>query len=161
MKAKLLITVLVMTLSLTACSSYKEDYAHYKEKIGGFLGAVTGGIIGSKVGKGDGKLVATGAGAVLGAIAGSAIGRSLDKADIMYHRQAIEESYTRPLNKTIYWENDDTGHRGSVTPIREGYQASTGNLCRQYEQSITIDGQTETAVGTACQNYDGTWRIAR
>jgi len=158
MKVRIIISVIAISLTLNACSG--DTYTQYKEKVGGFFGAITGGFIGSKVGKGNGKLIATGAGAVIGAMAGSAIGRQLDNADLMYHRQAVEESYTRPLNKTIYWENDDTGHSGSVTPIREGYQASTGNLCRQYEHTITVAGQTETAVGTACQNYDGTWKIA-
>jgi len=161
MKAKILISALIISVSLGACSGEGQSFKGYKEKVGTFFGAITGGFIGSKVGKGNGQLVATGAGAVLGALAGGEIGKQLDKADLMYHQQAIEECYSKPLNKTIHWENEASGNSGSVTPVREGYQASTGNLCRQYNQSITVGGKTETAVGTACQNYDGTWSIAQ
>ena len=162
MKTKILAILLISTLSLSACSSDVNNPwgMGNKETIGTGLGAFIGGFFGSKVGKGNGQLLATGAGAALGAIAGSSIGKSLDQADLAYHQQAIEQSYSAPLDQTISWDNQDTGHSGTVTPIREGHQASTNNICRQYEQAITVDGQTETAVGTACQNDDGSWTIA-
>lgn len=159
MKKFILITTLVVSLSLGACSFDKVAYNDYKHKVGSFFGKIGDGITGKK--KEKKKEMATGPLAILGSLANGELARYLDKADIMYHRQAIEESYSKPLNKTTRWENDANGHSGTITPTREGYQASTGNLCRQYKQTITVESKTETGVGTACQNYDGTWSIAQ
>jgi len=57
---------------------------------------------------------------------------------------------TAPIGETISWNNPESGHSGSVTPTREG-QTDSGDYCRQYKQSIVIDGQVETAYGTACK----------
>jgi len=163
MKKSILIATLVisLTLSLGACSSDNNSYSEYKQKVSNFFGKMTGGLVGTENTKNKKRQVVTGPLAVLGSLANGELARRLDKADLMYHQQAIEEAYSKPLNKTTHWENEATGHTGSVTPTREGYQASTGNLCRQYKQTITVDEKTETGVGTACQNYDGTWSIAQ
>ncbi len=34
-----------------------------------------------------------------------------------------------------------------------------GNECREFQQTITIAGQTHKAYGTACRQADGTWKI--
>jgi len=154
MKAKILIATLVLALSLTACADQG-----FKENVGTVLGGVAGGVVGSKFGKGHGQVWATGAGAMLGALAGKELGRQLDERDLMMNQRAVESSYTQPLNRPIRWNNPDTGHSGSVTPIREGYQEGSNSVCREYEQKITVGGRTETAVGTACKNPDGTWAI--
>ena len=163
MKTKIIALALVSTLALAACAQNGGQNAWgmgNKQTVGTLGGGVIGGVLGSNVGKGKGQLWATGAGALLGAFAGSEIGKSLDQADQMYHQQAVEKAYSAPLNQTINWSNPKSGHSGSVTPIREGHQASTGNLCRQYKQTIVIDGKAETANGTACQNADGSWTLA-
>jgi len=163
MKLKTLIiaiTALAATLSLGACANDGSWNMGNKETVGTGAGAVIGGILGSRVGKGGGQLWATGAGALLGAYLGNSIGKSLDKADRMYQQQAVNQAYDAPLNQTIKWDNQKSGHSGTVTPIREGRQASTGNVCRKFEQIIYIDGQKETAVGSACKNEDGTWTVA-
>jgi surface antigen len=163
MKTKIITLALAATLALGACAQNGEQNAWgmgNKQTVGTGAGAIIGGILGSKVGKGSGQLWATGAGALLGAFAGSSIGKSLDQADMAYHQQAVEKAYSAPLNQTISWNNTESGHSGSVTPVREGRQASTGNLCRQYKQTIVVDGKAETAIGTACQNPDGTWTLA-
>ncbi len=33
-----------------------------------------------------------------------------------------------------------------------------GQQCREYQRTVTIDGKTETAYGTACRQPDGTWK---
>ena len=162
MKTIALAFALVSMLALGACAQDGQNNPWgmgNKETVGTAGGAIVGGILGSKVGKGSGQLWATGAGALLGAFAGSSIGKSLDQADRMYHQQAAEKAYTGPLNQTVNWNNPESGHSGSVTPIREGRQANSGNLCREYKQTIMIGGKSETAIGTACQNSDGTWSI--
>lgn len=163
MKMKIATLALVSTLALGACAADGSSNPWgmgTKQTVGTGAGAVVGGLLGSKVGGGSGQLWATGAGALLGAFVGSSVGKSLDQADLAYHQQAVEKAYAAPLNQPISWNNTESGHSGSVTPIREGRQASTGNLCRQYKQTIVVDGKAETANGTACQNRDGTWTLA-
>lgn len=163
MKTKMISLALASVLALSACASDGSMNSWgmgNKETVGTGAGAIVGGLLGSKVGKGSGQLWATGAGALLGAFVGNSIGESLDQADRMYHAQAVEQAYAAPLNQTIAWNNPESGHSGTVTPTREGRMASTGNLCREYKQTIVIDGRAETAIGTACRNPDGTWTLA-
>jgi surface antigen len=163
MKTKILTLAVAATLALAACAqdgSQNPWGMGTKQTIGTAGGAVLGGLAGSNIGGGKGQLWATGAGALLGAFVGSSIGKSLDAADMNYHQQAVDRAYSAPLNQTINWNNPQNGHSGSVTPIREGHNSQSGNLCRQYRQTIVVDGQAETAYGTACQNADGTWTLA-
>jgi surface antigen len=162
MKKVILSLAVVSLLTLGGCAQNGQPNAWgmgNKQTVGTAGGAVLGGLLGSKMGKGSGQLWATGAGALLGAFVGSSIGQSLDQADMAYHQQAFERAYTAPLNEPVRWTNPDTGHSGMVVPVREGRQASTGGLCRQYKQTIYVDGRSETAYGTACQNSDGTWQL--
>lgn len=147
---------MLAALSLGACETIQQG--GNKQKIGAVSGAVVGGILGSNVGGGSGQLWATGAGAVIGGLLGGEIGSSLDKADMLYAANASERAHTSPVGEAISWNNPETGHSGSVTPIREG-QSSVGRYCREYEQEIRVDGRTQTAVGSACQNADGTWEV--
>jgi hypothetical protein len=34
-----------------------------------------------------------------------------------------------------------------------------GQTCRQYQTTVTVDGQTQPGFGTACLQPDGTWRM--
>ena len=56
------------------------------------------------------------------------------------------------------WTNPDNGNEGTVTPVRT-YQRNDGSYCRDFTQTITVDGEFEEASGTACRQADGTWRM--
>ncbi len=129
-----------------------------KQQIGTGVGAVVGGLAGSQFGGGRGQLVGTGVGVLLGALVGSSLGASLDKADIAYAQQAQSRSYVAPIGQTISWNNPQSGNSGTYTPVRDG-RSSSGNYCREYQQTIYVGGQQQTATGTACQNPDGTWKV--
>ncbi len=129
-----------------------------KQTVGTGAGAVAGGLAGSQIGSGSGRLWATGAGALLGALVGSEIGKSLDRADMQYARRAEEQAYTAPIGKEISWRNPESGNYGYVTPVREGTSGG-GDYCREYKQTIVVDGQAQTAYGTACKEADGTWTL--
>ena len=164
MKAKILTVAVACAFVLTGCmQNGSSPWGSWGSKqTGGTAGgAVLGGLAGAHMGKGKGQLWTTGAGALLGAFIGSSIGQSLDRADQQYHAQAVEQAYNAPLNKTVEWRNPESGHAGSVTPVREGRHTESGNLCREYKQTIYIDGKSETAIGTACQNSDGTWSVVQ
>ncbi len=154
MKNKFLAILAMSALALTACQTTGN-----KQLIGGGTGAVLGGLAGSQIGDGSGQLVAVGLGTLLGAFAGSSIGASLDKADIAYANQAQNRAYAAPVGQTISWNNPDTGNSGTITPTRDGY-SNSGRYCREYSQTIYVDGRQQTAYGTACQAPDGSWQLA-
>ncbi len=56
------------------------------------------------------------------------------------------------------WVNPDTGHSGVIVPLAT-YVNDAGLDCREYIQTIVIDGQEAQAYGTACRQPDGTWLI--
>ncbi len=155
MRHFVLTAVVALAFGLTGCQATNWGE---KETVGSLGGAVLGGIAGSQIGKGSGRLWATGAGVLLGTLVGSEIGRSLDAADRMQMEQAQQESYARPIGETVSWSNPESGNSGTYTATREG-TSNLGRYCREYTQTIYIDGQAETGVGTACQNDDGTWEI--
>jgi hypothetical protein len=43
--------------------------------------------------------------------------------------------------------------------LYEGVGEVNGLQCRGFRTTIVIDGQAQTATGTACQEPDGSWRI--
>lgn len=156
MKNNMLTMVVVGALSLTACTPNTGN----KEFMGTATGAVLGGVAGAQFGKGTGQLVGVGLGALLGSMIGSEVGKSLDRADLAYAEQANQRAYSAPIGQTISWNNPDTGHSGTVTPIRDG-STSDGRYCREYTQTIYVGGQKESGHGTACREPDGTWQIMR
>ena len=144
-----------LMVSVAAC----EPGAGPKQQIGTLGGAALGGLAGSQIGGGTGKLVAVGAGVLLGSIIGSEIGRSLDRADRLYMQQTTNSALENGRsNQAQSWSNPDSGHYGTVTP-QPAYQNDIGQYCREYQQTVTIGGQTEQAYGTACRQPDGSWKI--
>lgn len=129
-----------------------------KESVGTLGGAAAGGLLGSQIGGGSGKLVATGVGTLLGAFVGREIGSSLDKADQTYAAEAATRAYAAPVGDRITWNNPKSGNRGTVVSTRDGW-SSTGNYCREFQQTVVVDGRTEQAYGTACKQPDGSWKI--
>lgn len=161
MKKVLMTAATIMALSLSACTGMDNGTGMgNKELIGSGTGAVLGGLLGSKVGKGSGQLWATGAGALIGLAVGNSIGSSLDKADVAYAQQAEQKAYSAPVGKQISWNNPESGRSGTITPVRDG-RSSTGQYCREFKSSIFIDGEAQTATGTACQGANGKWQVVQ
>lgn len=156
MKKIVLMMAMVASIGLAGCESFQG--AGTKQTVGAAGGAVIGGILGSKVGKGNGQLWATGIGALVGALAGSEIGKSLDRADRAYMGEANQRAQSAPIGESISWNNPESGNHGTVTPTRDG-TAAGGEYCREYQQTIYVGGQQETGYGIACQRPDGTWEI--
>jgi hypothetical protein len=73
------------------------------------------------------------------------------------HEDAQIRATTVPLGNSVTWSSN--GAYGAVTPIRESNNAY-GQYCREYRQTATIGRQTEEIYGTACQEPDGSWRVA-
>lgn len=154
----------LLAASLAGCAQpgYGDSYGGIsanKQTAGTVLGGVAGGLAGSRFGGGSGKLVAVGVGTLLGAALGNMAGASLDRADQTYALQAANNAYAAPTGSTVRWDNPESGNCGSYTPVRDGTGAS-GELCREYQTTIVVQGRTQQGFGTACQQRDGTWRMA-
>lgn len=127
--------------------------------IGGIAGAALGGFLGSKIGSGSGQTFATIGGVLAGGLLGNQAATRLtcqDQQSMYNSTQSSLETY--PTGRSASWNNPDSGHYGSVTPVRT-YQNARGQNCREFTQTIYIDGRPETGTGHACRQPDGTWRI--
>ena len=147
--------VLIATLTLAGCSGDGLT----KQDTGLGIGALAGGLLGSTVGKGGGRVAATMVGAVLGGIVGSEIGRSMDKQDQMLAQQAEYDALERgDSGRSRVWRNERNGNYGEIVPSRPYRRESLD--CRDYTHTVYIGGRPEVMRGTACRNPDGTWRSA-
>ena len=150
-----MIAVGTVALVLGACATDSGP----KQTLGTLIGAGLGGLAGAQIGSGGGQLAAVAAGTLLGAFLGSEVGASLDKADQAYANQTAQTSLeTQPSGQTSTWSNPDNGNSGTFTPTNS-YEVSADEYCREYQQTVTVGGQTETAYGTACRQPDGSWKI--
>lgn len=156
-RPSLLVVIVAVASLLAACTNWNPE-TQPKQSAGTVLGAIGGGLLGSQIGGGRGKLAATATGTLLGAWVGSEVGASLDRADRLYLQQATYSALEYNQTGTAStWNNPDSGHYGSVTPLRTYKTASED--CREYEQHIIIEGRDEIGYGTACRQPDGRWKI--
>lgn len=124
-------------------------------------------MIGNQFGHGGGRTAATIGGVILGGIAGNAIARDScrnDRADAYYYNRVYYDGFENPEYGHSYrWRNPYNGHYGYMEPVRdydEGYRYGYGDSeCREFRQTIYIDGHPTRAYGTACRNPDGSWQI--
>lgn len=144
-----------LALGLGACA---DSYGP-KQTGGTLVGAGLGGLAGSQIGHGTGRLVAVGAGTLLGALLGGEVGRSLDRSDQLYAERASHRALESGRSgQPVEWRNPDSGHAGWTTP-QPAYQTETGQYCREFTQTVLIGGRQEQAYGTACRQPDGTWKV--
>lgn len=160
MKKVLLMLVTVSALAVAGCETTTggSGMTWNKQTVGTGIGALAGGLAGSQIGEGSGRLWATGAGVLLGSLVGSSVGSSLDKADMMYAQRASAQANSAPIGEQITWNNPQSGNSGTITPVRDGYSTG-GRYCREYQQTVTVGGRKESAFGTACQSPNGDWEI--
>ena len=147
--------VVAISLLSSGCAANNWN-ENQKAIIGGAGGAAAGGLIASAL---DASTAGVLGGAILGGLIGGAIGNRMDAAD---RREANRATYhaleSAPTGNTQTWKNPDSNNSGSITPTST-YQAQNGQYCREYEQTITVSGETRQAYGTACRQSDGTWKV--
>ena len=81
---------------------------------------------------------------------------NLNEEQQRQHEAAQVQATTAPVGQPITWNEGSAS--GSVTTTRVGQDAA-GYECREFQQEVTIGGQTEQAYGTACLQPDGSWKI--
>jgi len=126
-----------------------------KTAIGGLGGAAVGGLIAAAAGGGGTAIAAS---VIGGALVGGLAGNLLDDRDRRMANDAAQRALeTAPSGRAVAWTNPDSGHSGTITPVRT-YE-SNGRFCREFQQTVTIGGRPENSFGTACRQPDGSWRI--
>jgi len=166
MQCKRFLSLVLVTTMLAGCNppppgAGQDTDGISKQDIGTVLGGIGGAVIGSQFGGGSGRLVGVAAGALLGGFAGSAIGKSLDRQDANYANQSAQTALeNNQTGQSTPWQNPDNGHSGTITP-QDTYQEADGTYCREYTQSVTVDGQQQKAYGKACRQPDGAWKIVQ
>ena len=129
-----------------------------KEIIGPLAGAAIGGLVGSQFGGGTGNKLAIGAGVVAGGFLGNKVGAALDCKDQQYHYDTTQSALeSQKTGQASTWSNPDTGHSGTITPTKT-YTSADGMPCRDFNQTIYVDGKYEEVKGSACRQPDGTWK---
>lgn len=88
-----------------------------------------------------------------------AVLKSANETQRYAHERAMRRVTRAPVGEPIIW-NEHNGS-GRVTVTRTGTLPSTGQPCREFTQEVTIDGQQETAYGTACRQPDGAWQLVQ
>ncbi len=136
----------VSLLVLSGCASQQQK--------GTIIGGVTGALIGSVIGDGSGQNVAIAVGAIAGSLIGSSIGQRFDEQD------QGRIAYSLERNQRSSWTNSTTGHRYTVMPSSTLAPSSSNQQCREFTVDTEIGNRTETAYGTACRQYDGSWKIS-
>ena len=68
---------------------------------------------------------------------------------------ALENS---PTSQSTAWANAETGLNGSMIPLKT-FRASSGQYCREYLASLQIGNLNQQAVGTACRQPQGNWKV--
>ena len=153
MNHKIVPIISLCVFILAACTQGQE-----KQTIGTIVGAGLGAVLGSQVGSGKGRLAGVAIGALAGAWIGGETGKNLDEADKLKAQQTAQNALEHNQSgQTSSWQNPDSGNSGSYTPT-SSYKSNNKD-CRDFESTVTIDGEQETSQNRACRNEDGTWHV--
>ena len=150
---KVMATVVLASILAMSCATMEQNP---KTTVGAIGGGALGGLIAAAAG---GNAAAIAASAVGGMLLGGLVGNLLDERDRRLAAEAAQKALeTAPTGNAVAWKNPDTGHYGTVTPMKT-YQTAGGSYCREYQTTVTIDGKAERGYGTACRQPDGSWKI--
>ncbi|MET3613252.1 surface antigen [Rhizobium aquaticum] len=90
-------------------------------------------------------------GGLVSQIQGADLGAEDRKLALQAEYKALEDA---PGGQAVPWSGA-TGVSGTVVAATP-YQVGTQN-CRQYTQTVSVDGRSLVARGAACRNPNGTW----
>lgn len=144
--------LLLLIIALTSCEAIKERPRAATTAVAGLFKSEIGGSD-----KADTPVTAFGT--LLGGYHQTKIGKSLVLSDRSIAEAAARKGLeTLPDGELTRWSNAANGHSGTFRPVNS-YYADDRFRCRDFIQSITIDGRTGRAYGTACLDDSGVWRI--
>lgn len=127
------------------------------------IGAAVGSLVGSQFGHSGGNVAATGAGIVAGGVAGNVIGQSIDNDNRA--RSGSASGYAAPAPMTYHAPSSAPNYVAPPAPPPASaatyLDSDAGTYCREYSQSVMIDGRPQETYGTACLQRDGAWHIVQ
>ena len=85
------------------------------------------------------------------------VGEALNTDDRNVYLGAYQRALAAPVGETMAWNSGNIS--GEVTTTRDGWAGE--RYCRQFSQSITVGGQAQESVGTACQTPGGGWQLVQ
>jgi surface antigen len=96
----------------------------------------------------------------LTALLESAAGQAITAADQLALERTTQTTLeTVPIGNESVWRNPQSGSHGVIAP-RRTFQKASGTYCREFTQTLVAGNVTEEALGTACRETDGTWKLA-
>lgn len=149
---KQLVTISILTLLVSACAVNQQgqvvpDQQTFNKRTLLPLGA---GLLGAEVC----RQLFKGHGSKKGWTAACGVaGYLVSSTFVRQNNQALENN---KIGETSRWDDPD-GKTYSVTPTRTYYQGDTP--CREFRQTVEIEGQLETLTGQACRQANGTWKL--
>lgn len=83
----------------------------------------------------------------------------LSDGDLKLAEQTVQRALEEGLShETFVWRNANSGHSGTVTPIRT-YKTNKDFYCRVYTGSVIIGARAERYDNNvACRDRDGIWK---
>ncbi len=137
----------------------------------GDLDPLFGGLIGGGLGAGVGYAAGKSRGATIGGILGLGLGALIAAAadNDRHHPRQIAyappppvyapPAYEPPYQQGAYHQPYQPAPVYGQQPDPYGGTRYSQNYCRQYNGSVSVNGNTYPSYGTACLQPDGTWRM--
>ncbi len=82
------------------------------------------------------------------------------QASMATHRQAAVKApapASEPEYMTVAWANKMTNTSGAITPLNSITAPASDQVCMEFDDTQTVDGQTKSVPGKACRGPDGKW----
>ena len=147
---------------LSACAANNTDsLADKKAKVainGSLLGAAAGmsvvqGAMGPRI------AAAYVGGAFVGTKAPEVLDDILTKLDKQLRKRTLFSALKEGvISKPSEWKNDNTNHKGIITPLNQ-FNNENGHVCREFSEVTIVDEQRIEQQKTACLNPTGYWTI--
>jgi surface antigen len=101
---------------------------------------------------------AAGLDALLVVFKGNALGAQITDQDRHLAEDAGRKAMAAPVGQVEHWRDAASGHDGTVTSTREGYNPA-GVYCREFQVTLMVAGKGAQAFGETCRSPDGSWKI--
>ena len=96
---------------------------------------------------------------ILTSLSASEVGQAITAADQLALGRATQTTLeTVPIGIESAWRNPQSGRHGIIVP-RRTFQKASGTYCREFTQTLVTGDVTEEALGIACRETDGTWKL--
>jgi hypothetical protein len=155
-------TVAAAVLGLLCASPAFADDAG--QVFGTLFGAGVGGLLGSTIGRGDGRVAVTGAGIFLGGLIGNELTRPGygpgSPSSGPYYDTYSYDMLSPPVYYS-YQPNYVALPSPPPPPPITYIDGESGAYCREYSETVRIGDHVQESYGTACLQPDGSWHVVQ